>query len=68
MIFRVNKFTPMYICIITSKDMKTTIVDKSKVKSFEDFQKLKWTNVSDSKKAEVYACISLVKAATKKRV
>ena len=46
--------------------MKTTTIDKSKVKTFEDFQKLKWVNVSDQKRAEVYACISKVSTAIKK--
>ena len=33
--------------------MKTTTIDKSKVKTFADFQKLQWVNVSEAKKAEV---------------
>lgn len=46
--------------------MKTTVIDKSKVKSFEDFKQLKWTTATPQQKANVYAAMAKMTASVKK--
>ncbi|WP_264520802.1 hypothetical protein [Flavobacterium sp. N1994] len=46
--------------------MKTTTVDKSKVKTLEDFKKLQWTNVSAKQKADVYCAIAKIQSSVVK--
>lgn len=46
--------------------MKTTIVDKSVVKTYDDFKKLKWTDATHKQKAAVYGAMSKMTSAVKK--